>query len=78
VQARRALVYIKWPQMRSYQRNSRVDGHTARSVPVRAAVDIEPAQPSPVFGVVENHALREALAAMNISEMTEIQVCKQP
>lgn len=51
---------------------SRVAGHLVRAVPVRSS---DPKAPSlPVQSVVDNEELQAALAAMHISEMTEVQV----
>eukprot|EP00892_Ulva_mutabilis_P012335 jgi/Ulvmu1/9474/UM052_0043.1 len=55
----------------SYALESRVAGHLVRAVPVRST---EPQAPTPpVQSVVDNEELQAALAAMNISEMTEVQ-----
>jgi hypothetical protein len=65
---------IQWQKLRFYHRESKVGGHTVRSVPVRgdtAAVELPAA---PVSSVVDNEELQQAMASLNISELTEIQV----
>lgn len=62
-------------QRASFALESRVAGNLVRAVPVRSAA---PSAPSPpVQSVVDNEELQAALAAMNISEMTEVQVRAQ-
>lgn len=56
----------------SFAVESRVAGHLARAVPVRSSAPKAPSPP--VHSVVDNEELQAALAAMNISEMTEVQV----
>lgn len=64
---------IKWHKLRYFHRESKVGGHTVRSVPVRG--DATPEAPAALVNtVVTNEELQQAMKSLNISELTEIQV----
>jgi hypothetical protein len=64
---------IPWQRIRFFHRESKVGGHTVRSVPVRGGTETLEAPAAPVHSVVENEDLQQAMVSLNISELTEIQ-----
>jgi hypothetical protein len=69
---------IQWQTLRFYHRESKVGGHTVRSVPVRDDPAIRQAPAAHVRSVVENEDLHQAMMSLNIFELTEIQVRSLP